>query len=226
MRREPILKVIVFVLVFVPMQAAFSGCILNGKDTSHLKTYYTLTAKPDRDRAERPGTDRTLFVMDFSISPEYSGNSFVYKKNNQVITDYYNRFIIAPDKLIKAKCSFWLDQASIFNTVLSDNRIMKPGFVLTAKIGELACDISQSAAPKAKIEISFILIDHEQGDEIVLNTTIKAERTFEEFTPETLVTKYNQCLAEIFTILEGKIAERFDKPLQSLKKPFPMYTLL
>ena len=182
-----------------------SGCLFNGENTNHLKSFYTFTVAPERAAPQEPVTDGKLFVMDFTISPEYSGNSFVYKENNRLITDYYNRLFVPPEKLIKEKCAFWMDNASIFNAVFTDTRVLPPEYVLSARITELACDISQSRTPVAAIEINFLLIRHGKKDDILLNTSIKAERTLAEFTPETLVSRYNECLSDIFSNLEKRI---------------------
>ena len=196
-----------FLVCFALTPVLFSGCLFNTENTNHLKSFYTFTVEPEGSGSKDPVTDGELFVMDFTISSEYSGNSFVYKENNRLITDYYNRFLIPPEKLIKEKCAFWMDSAAVFNAVFTDNRVLPPKFILSARITELVCDISQSKTPRAGIEISFTLIRHDSSDDILLNTTIKAEKHLTEFTPETLVSGYNECLEEIFLHLEKRIVK-------------------
>ena len=198
-------KMAAFVTVLVLILVLCSGCLLNDEKSNHLKSFYTFTVKPQTSLSKGPYTKGNLFVMDFTISPEYSGNSFVYKENNRLITDFYNRFLVPPEKLIKEKCALWMDKASIFNAVFTDTRVLPPEYVLSARITELVCDISQSRSPVAGIEINFLLIRHDKKDDILLNTAIQAERSLSEFTPETLVSRYNECLAEIFSTLEKRI---------------------
>ena len=195
----------VLVVVFALTPAFFSGCLFNGQNSNRLKSFYTFTVEPEGSASQEPVTDGKLFVMDFTISPEYSGNSFVYKENNRLVTDYYNRFLVPPEKLIKEKCAFWMDKAAVFNAVFTDNRVLPPEFILSARITELVCDISESGTPVAGIEINFLLIRHDTADDIILNTTIKAERILPEFSPDILVSRYNECLEEIFFHLEKRI---------------------
>ncbi|MCF8045038.1 MAG: hypothetical protein K9J83_04180, partial [Desulfarculaceae bacterium] len=169
--------IVLFAVIFALVPVLFSGCLLNGENSNHLKSFYTFTVAPAGSVSQEPVTDGKLFVMDFTISPEYGGNSFVYKKNNRLITDYYNRFLVPPEKLIKEKCASRMDRTSIFNAVFTDNRVLPPEFILSARITELVCDISQRQTPVAAIEINFLLIRHDTSDDIILNTTVKAERT-------------------------------------------------
>lgn len=203
----------VFAATFALVPVLFSGCLISGDTPNHPKSFYTFTVAPEEAGSMNSPVNGKLFVMDFTISPEYSGNSFVYKENNQLITDYYNRFLIPPEKLIKEKCASWMDRASVFNAVFTDTRVLPPEYVLSGKVTKLVCDLSQNRTPRAGIEISFLLIRHDRNDDILLNTTIRAEKELAEFDPDILVSRYNQCLEEIFSTLEQRILTAVKDPV-------------
>ena len=186
----------------------FQGCNLISLDkTEPAKAYYSF------NEIENPKLSKKnqkllsdLILMQFTSTPEFRGNRFIYKKKNQYIKDYYNRFFLPPEKLIQHLCAKWLNNSEIFKTVSTKSQASSSDLILKGKILEIYCDRGENRASYAIIKIRFSLMEYDKTDKAILEKTLHSRVKFNNFSSDNLVIAWTKCLKNIFQNLESDIA--------------------
>jgi len=138
-------------------------------------------------------------TMEFTAGSKFKGKQFIYKKNNQYIKDYYNRFFALPEKEIQNICEKWFGITGVCDS--SPNRVLK------GKILEIYCDRTNDNNPVAIIKIRFTIINFKNIDKIIMQKDFYSGVKFNNFTPENLVKAWSICLKQILKNLETKISQ-------------------
>jgi hypothetical protein len=130
-----------------------SGCFSLGRGTVE-KQLYSLEA-----RIEKPGSAPSfpvpIIVKEFEIAPMYTTNSFIYRiEAFRFETDYYNEFIIPPQRMI----------TEAVKQALFDSKRFAPSgpgapaaYRLSGKVIRLYGDFSNGKQPLAMMEIAIVL---------------------------------------------------------------------
>jgi hypothetical protein len=130
----------------------------------------------------------TLLVKEFDIAPMYTSNSFLYRRGEfQFETDYYNEFIISPQRMITAAVKQALFDTRRFSAPLArksaDHRLQ--GCVI-----RLYGDFRQENRPLAVMEISLTLDAMEKK-------SFSKKMPIKNQTPGALIAGWNTLLEEI-----------------------------
>lgn len=152
------------------------------------KKLYSLGAKPVPRVNSMPGTLPTLLVKEFDITSMYTSNSFVYRMDEfQFKTDYYNEFIISPQRMITAAVKQALFDARLFSKPMggkpADHR-------LHGRVVRIYGDFRQANRPLAVMEISLTLDTADKK-------TFSKEMEIGNRTPQALIAGWNTLLDEI-----------------------------
>ncbi len=98
-----------------------------------------------------------LLIKELLIAPEFDSHSFVYLvSENEYTNDFYNEFISYPARLISDKIKETLYATKYFTPFLAQKQ-QDVSFRLFGKITHLYGDMQNKNAPKAIMEIRFIL---------------------------------------------------------------------
>ncbi|ACN17976.1 conserved hypothetical protein [Desulforapulum autotrophicum HRM2] len=164
-----------------------AGCFSFQRNISEKKLY-SLGTKIVPTVASVHAPLPTLLVKEFDMAPMYMANSFVYRRDEfQFETDYFNEFIIPPQRMITAAVKRALFDARLFSPAFPD----KPAdHRLQGRINRLYGDFRQPGHPLAVMEISLAL---DATDE----KTFSKETAIKESTPQALVGGWNRLLDEI-----------------------------
>jgi len=177
----PVMVVIAWAMVLLP------GCFSLERNIGEKKLYsLEATTFPEVTSTSSPLP--TLLVKEFDSAPLYSSNSFVYRRDEfQFKTDYYNEFIISPQRMITAAVKQALFDTRRFSAPLAgqpaDHR-------LQGSVVRLYGDFRQENRPLAVMEISLTLDAMEKkifSKEMEINTR----------TPGALIAGWNILLEEI-----------------------------
>lgn len=180
-KRPLILMAMVGILVLV------TGCFSFQRHISEKKLY-SLGTKIVPVFASVPGPLPTLLVKEFDMAPMYTANSFVYRRDEfQFETDYFNEFIIPPQRMVTAAVKQALFDARVFSPTFPDR---PADHRLQGRINRLYGDFRQPGHPLAVMEISLVL--DETGEK-----TFSKETAIRESTPQALVGGWNRLLDEI-----------------------------
>jgi len=189
-----ILSISIFVLLF------FTGCsIINLNKKEPEKTFFTfgdLKANPSKKNDQE--TFAKLLILDFTANADFKGRQFIYKGRNHFYKDYYNRFFISPEKMIKNKCAQWFRSKK--------SQLLFSDFILQGEILEIYCDRTEKRNPGAIIKIRFKLIEYNKTNKTLVEKDLYSGVKFSNFTPDNLMTAWTKCLKNIFTELESEIS--------------------
>lgn len=154
-----------------------------------------------------------LMVRPFSIAPAYAGRDLVRKiAANQLESDYYNEYFVSPAQMLTDLTRSWIDQSGLFQTVLPATSSIRPAMSLEAHIEKLLADMPNETNPQAKLEISFILIEHNKRQQ-----TIHFQKSYTWAHPMTTLSwpdyiiAQNACLTQILTELEKDLTANLKK---------------
>jgi len=87
---------------FCALLCLLSGCI-RLESSYPEKRYFLIEISRQEDVSPRV-TDEVLKVVTFSVSPQYEGKDFVYRKGDVVYeSDFYNEFLISPGQAMGGK---------------------------------------------------------------------------------------------------------------------------
>ena len=153
------------------------------------KKLYSLEAATVLEVTSKPDPLPTLLIKEFAIAPMYTSNSFVYRKGEfQFENDYYNEFIISPQRMITAAVKQALFDTRRFSAPLA---MGKPAdHRLQGSIVHLYGDFRQADRPIAVMEISITLDTMEKK-------TFSKKMEISTPTPGALIAGWNTLLEEI-----------------------------
>ena len=164
-----------------------AGCFSFQRNISEKKLYSLGTTIVPAFTAV-PGPLPTLLVKEFDMAPMYTTNSFVYRRDEfQFETDYFNEFIIPPQRMVTAAVKQALFDARRFSPAFPDR---PADHRLQGRINCLYGDFRQPGHPLAVMEISLTLDGTDEK-------TFSKETAIRESTPKALVGGWNQLLDEI-----------------------------
>jgi ABC-type uncharacterized transport system auxiliary subunit len=100
----------------------------------------------------------------------------------------------------------WLSESGLFAQVLFPVSSVQPTHILEGHVRTMVLDVRDSAAPQAKLEISFFLVEiHKRDRTIVSENTYSAVQTLESRSLQGYVAAQSQCLRDILEKLESDL---------------------
>ncbi|MCD4743850.1 MAG: hypothetical protein K8R67_15415 [Desulfobacteraceae bacterium] len=186
----------------------FSGCnLINLNKTEPEKTYYAFNEIENHKGSKKhQPLSSELILMQFTSTPEFRGNKFIYKKKNQFVKDYYNRFFFPPEKMIQSICAKWLNNSEIFKTVSTKSQASSSDLILKGKILEIYCDRTEHTTSYAIIKIRFSLKKYNAADKTIVEKDLYSKIKFNDFSSDNLINAWKKCLEKIFQSLESEIS--------------------
>lgn len=167
------------------------------------RNYYILNI-PTPNPASSPVSKTVLEVRRFTISPNFTGREFVYRKGeNSYEADFYNQFFRTPSLLITEETHKWLSNSGLFHYVVDSTNSVRPDYILAGNINGLYGDYRTSGSHKAVVGIQFFLTDETSANsQIIFRNNYRREVVLRDNSPDTLVEGWNEALGQILTALE------------------------
>jgi len=179
--------------------ALIIGC--GGINKSYPERTYYLFEVSEPSNPLTPVQGTTVEVKRFNISPGSQGKQFIYRTTDiRYESDFYNQFFRSPSSILTESISQWIDQAGIFEDVLSPVSQAFPNYLIEGNVIELYGDYRNQAAPKAVFKIQFYLLKiSDLSDEpiIVFGKTYTSEKPIGSATPQALMNGWNLALEDI-----------------------------
>jgi len=151
--------------------------------------------KSDSGRSEKRAG---LLIRQLDISPEFESNFFVYRISSGRYTfDYYNKFMVAPARMITDAIGETLYTSPFFKSVPAyEPQDIK--YQLWGKIIDIYGDIQDKNHPKAVITLRLILEKREgTGFVQIINKIYPASVPLTRFDAKNLITAWDICLRHI-----------------------------
>ncbi len=208
MKRKTLLKLAIGIFMLFSIS---TGCI--NLERSYIeKRYFALEASRDEDISS-PDTDAVLNVRRFRVSAKYEGKGLVYRLEElSYESDFYNEFFISPASMLSEEIRKRLAVSGLFKHVVDPSSLLDSTYILEGAVTALYGDYRVSTAPKAVMEIHFLLLQEtDVSPEIVLRRQYNKEEPLNGNTPDALVKSWNEALSQILTEFETDLKEYISK---------------
>ncbi len=171
-----------------------SGCLSLGRMNVE-KRLYSLEARMDTP-GRSPEPQLSIMVKEFEIAPMYTTNSFVYRMEEfRFETDYYNEFIIPPQRMISEAFKQALFDTRRYSASTPD---APAAYRLSGKVIRLYGDFSTAGHPLAMMEISILLEATAKADlKPSVSKNFIREIPINDPAPAPLIRGWNTLLKEI-----------------------------
>ena len=194
------------VLCLCAIGLAFSlGCFSFEKSYPEKRFFVLDTARSEvlKSPAEGP----VLRLRKLTISPQYDGKSFVYRRDELCLeSDYYNEFFIDTADILGSELKEWLEGAGLFSLVTGSTSHVEAACTLTGNVPALYGDFRDEDAPKAVLEIQFLLLsDASSRADIIFQKDYRREIGLPDPSATALARGWNKGLEEIFIALEADL---------------------
>ena len=180
--------------------AAFAAGCPNVNKPYPERTYFLFEVpNPSETMTTIQGT--TLDINRFSISPRSEGREFIYRTTDlEYKSDFYNQFFRPPNNIMTETVRQWMNQAGLFQDVLTPASQAIANYTIEGNIVELYGDYRNPAAAKAVLSIQFFLIKTPEDivvPKILLSKTYTSEKPIEAASPQNLMNGWNLALEDI-----------------------------
>ncbi len=148
-----------------------------------------------------------LEIQRFEVAEPFSGKEMVYRIGPlQYESDFYNTYFVPPASMIGGEVRRCLAGCGAFSQVVGRGSRLKADYLLEAEVTALYGDLSDPMAPKAVVEIAFLLLKPVSGgSEIVLARTWRSETVLEGRGGEALAEGLSVSLGEVMKGLTAEI---------------------
>lgn len=181
--------------------ALVSGCSL--KKAYPAKSVFALEAARGGP-ADRSSSAVVLRVRPFTAVAPFDERVFHYRVGDlRFESDFYSEFLVSPRALISDQTRLWLQRAGLLRAVLEPASRAEATHSLEGSVTALHADYRDTTAPKAVLEIRFLLLKETPASPaILLDKTYRQEVLLENRQPATLAAGWSEGLKQILTTLE------------------------
>ena len=208
MKRKTLLKLTIgiFTLLFLSI-----GCI--NLERSYIEKHYFVLDSFPAENTSPPDTGKVLAVRRLRVSPKYEGKGLVYRLGElNYESDFYNEFFVSPVSMFTEEVRKRLAGSGLFKRVVDPSSLLDSTYILEGAVTALYGDYRVSTAPKAVMEIQFLILQETAGSpEIVLQRQYHKEEPLNGSTPDALVKSWNTALNQILTEFENDLKEYISK---------------
>ena len=195
-----------FLSIFI-LLVFYSCSIINLDKKEPGKTFFVFNEiNNDKPATKSKPLPIDLVLMEFTAASEFKTNQFVYKRKNQYIKDYYNRFFLPPEKMIQTKCATWLGNTGLFKDVSTKSQASFSDYILKGELLEIYCDRTENTVSYAIIKIRFRIIKYNKTDKTIMEKDIYSKVEFKHLSAGNLVNSWTKCLKNIFQNLGHEIS--------------------
>ncbi len=208
MKRKTLLKLTIGIFILLSLSI---GCI--NLERSYIeKHYFILDSSPAEDISS-PDTGKVITVRRLRVSPKYEGKGLVYRLGElSYETDFYNEFFISPVSMFTEEIRKRLAVSGLFKHVVDPSSLLDSTYVLEGAVTTLYGDYRVSTAPKAVMEIQFLLLQEtDSNPKIIFQRQYHKEEPLDGNTPDALVKSWNSALNQILTEFETDLKEYISK---------------
>jgi cholesterol transport system auxiliary component len=204
MKRKTLLKLTIGIFILLSLS---TGCI--NLERSYIGKHYFILEASRAEDISFPDTGKVLAVRRLRVSPKYEGKGLVYRLGElNYESDFYNEFFISPVSMFTEEVRKRLAVSGLFKHVVDPSSLLDSTYVLEGAVTTLYGDYRVSTAPKAVIEIQFLLLQEtDVSPKIVLQRQYHKEEPLNGNTPDALVKSWNTALNQILTEFENDLKE-------------------
>ena len=166
----------------------------------HFYTIAAVRAGPGRSGDPRD----VLRLRRFTASKMCDGTEFVRRVgDSEYESDFYNVLLVPPALLVGEQSQRWLSGSGLFGHVVGAGSLVSETYLLEGNVVTLHGDHRDPDAPRAVIELQFMLLRvASDPPAVLLERTYRKELPLPSGGPASLVRGWSQGLEEILAALE------------------------
>jgi cholesterol transport system auxiliary component len=208
MKRNTLLKLTIGIFILLSLSM---GCI--NLERSYIEKHYFVLDSSPTEYISSPDTGKVITVRRLRVSPQYEGKGLVYRLGElSYESDFYNEFFISPVSMFTEEIRTRLAGSGLFKHVVDPSSLLDSAYVLEGAVTALYGDYRVSTAPKAVMEIQFLLLEEtDVSPERILQRQYHKEEPLNGSTPDALVKSWNTALNQILTEFETDLKSKILK---------------
>ena len=190
-------------LVLCLSLAACSGLV--SKAAPERRFFLVQADHPARTAGAAP--EAVLKIKDFRVSPGFEDRPLVYRTGDSTwVSDFYNAFFVDPSAMLAGQTRQWLAETGLYGRVTDLASRLPATRYLEGSLTTLHGDFRDPAAPRAVMELQFLLLSGEAAPRPLLLKTYRREIPLPNRAPEALTKGYDAALTEILHALTADLA--------------------
>ena len=178
-----------------------TGCFrLGGMERNEPEKHFFMLNLPEPVPITVPeGKKKSLKVRTFRVSPPYDGRDFVHRLSNEGYeSDDSNEFFVSPGPMLSEAIRLWLQKCGLFRVVVAATSDLETGYVLEGEVLAIYGDFRDEKAPKAVMEMEFLLIKHPfEHPAVVFQKRYHESVQLKSGSPQVLVMGWEEALLRI-----------------------------
>lgn len=184
-----------------------AGCV-DLKSSYPEKRYYTMEA-PRTGPARSGAEGSVLRVRRFGCSRSFEGSELVSRTGDSTYeSDFYNVFFVPPASQVTEQAQRWLGASKVFGTVVGTGSSVAETQILEGNIVALFGDRRNAGAPRAVLEVQFLLLGVSSDPAAVLHQkSYRQELALAKDDAEGLVRGWSEGLSKILAALEEDLSK-------------------
>lgn len=176
----------------------FIGCLSISKEAPK-KRFFTIEADLTKIK-KAPSKFNKIKVNKLKINSSYEGKEFIYRKDLDFESDYYNQFLTSPSTNITEQVISWINESKLSEVVVNRISSSDSNLSLEGNINLLYADFSANKVTSI-IEIEFYFVDNAK-DQIIFKKLYNKKISISDKDPVSILRGWNQGLSEILSSLE------------------------
>lgn len=187
------------ILIILSFLILVIGCVSISKEAPK-KRFFTIEA--DLTKIKKGATVKfsKIRVNKLKINSSYEGREFIYRKDLDFESDFYNQFLTSPSTNITEQIIAWINESKLTEVVVNRISSSDATLALEGNINLLYADFSGNKITSI-LEIEFYFVDN-ANDKIVFKKLYSKKVSAYDKDPVSILRAWNQGLTEILINLE------------------------
>lgn len=182
---------------------SLTHCVSSISREAPKKRFFTIEADLTKIKKSPTVKFTKLRINKMKINSNYEGKEFIYRKDLDFESDYYNQFLTAPPTNITEQIIAWINESKLSEVITNRLGSSDSNLVLEGNINLLYADFSGGKIYSI-LEIEFYLSDNTK-DQVVFKKVYSKKILAPDKEPVSIIRSWNQGLTEMLIALEGDL---------------------
>lgn len=196
------MKRLVFIFTSLAFAISLLGCVSISKEAPK-KRFFTMEADTTKIKKGSAAKFSKLRINKLKINSNYEGKEFIYRKDLDFESDFYNQFLTSPPTNITEQVITWISESKLSEVITNRISSADANILLEGNINLLYVDFSGGKIYSV-LEIEFYLSDNAK-DQVVFKKLYSKKILAPDKEPVSIIRAWNQGLTEILISLESDL---------------------
>ena len=193
------MKRIVYFFTLSAFTISLMACLSISKEAPK-KRFFSMEADMSKIKKGSPSKFPKLRINKLKINSNYEGKEFIYRKELDFESDFYNQFLTSPPTNITDQVIAWISESKLSEIITNRISSSDANLLLEGNVNLLYVDFSGGKIYSV-LEIEFYLSDNAK-DQVVFKKLYSKKILAPDKEPVSIVRAWNQALTEILIAME------------------------